>query len=283
MVWSENMMDKSLLRWFGGKFYLFDELLPFPKHKKFVDVFGGSGVVALNHPKSNKVSIVYNDINHRLINFWKVVQKYPDSLKEICSTQGFLDSRELFEECKEIVEDEIIEAFHFFYINRHSFSGMNECFHGIDIRKQSRWHQGYFSKIDEFKKISNKIKDWNIECQDYQSLIKRFKDEPNTLIYLDPPYCIGGDAYEKMSGNKENEDYHFDIKEMCELIVDAKAKCIVSYDNLEDLQLLIDNGWNVKKIMRRQMASQTSGQLVPEYVIRNFNIESKIDDFFGGK
>lgn len=270
-------MNKSLLKWFGGKFYLMDDLLPFPNHSIFIDVFGGSGVVSLNHPYPDKVVLVYNDINKRLINFWKVVQKYPDTLKEICITNGYWDSRQIFEECKEEVENEIIDAFNFFYVNRHSFSGNNICYHGVDEeRLEGRHHHGYFTKIDEFKKIARQIKKWQIENQDCYSLIKRFKDRSNTLLYLDPPYKIGGEQYENMIGNDINKDYSFDIKKMCELIVDVKCKCIISYDDLSNLELLIKNGWNIEKIERRNRFSIDNRDIKIEYVIRNFDPIQKL-------
>lgn len=58
--------------WFGSKSKFVNKIVDsFPEHNTFVDVFGGSGVVLLNKPQS-KIE-VYNDIDSRLVNLFKVL------------------------------------------------------------------------------------------------------------------------------------------------------------------------------------------------------------------
>ncbi|MBD3194613.1 MAG: DNA adenine methylase, partial [Candidatus Lokiarchaeota archaeon] len=61
----------SPIKWFGGKYYLKNHILPFPQHKIYIEVFGGSAVILLN--KIPSPYEIYNDINDRLVNFWLIL------------------------------------------------------------------------------------------------------------------------------------------------------------------------------------------------------------------
>ena len=37
-------IQSSGLSYFGGKFYLINKILPFPKHNAYFEIFGGGGV-----------------------------------------------------------------------------------------------------------------------------------------------------------------------------------------------------------------------------------------------
>lgn len=95
----------SIFSFVSGKFYLLKHLLPFPDHKIYVEVFGGSGVVLLNK-KPCRVE-VYNDINKEFVNFWLVLRDYNFFLRLFC--EMMLDSRDVFEDFKkEQIDDKYI-------------------------------------------------------------------------------------------------------------------------------------------------------------------------------
>ncbi len=76
---SEKIVS-SPLNWYGGKGgsvqrKLLKEILRYinnSSQKKFVDVFGGSGIVSINTKKDLRV---YNDINSNLFNFFNVLKE----------------------------------------------------------------------------------------------------------------------------------------------------------------------------------------------------------------
>ncbi len=66
------MTKRSLYGWNGGKYYEAEELISlFPKHRLYVEVFFGSGVLLLNKPKANQEFA--NDNFTELINHWEVL------------------------------------------------------------------------------------------------------------------------------------------------------------------------------------------------------------------
>ena len=88
---------KSPIPWVGGKsklLWLIHTLAP-ERYSRFIDVFGGSGTVTLNHPLTPGCMEVYNDYNSDLTNLFCCVKERPLALlKEL----GFLsmDARDEF-------------------------------------------------------------------------------------------------------------------------------------------------------------------------------------------
>lgn len=117
----------SWLKWFGGKNYCLDFLLPFPYHTEYIEVFGGGASVLLNKIPSEIE--IYNDINSRLVNAWKVLQQ--SYLWFQVRGQFEIESRTFFEDYKKPSLNEFEDAFRFFYVNRMSFSGNNDSFLGF--------------------------------------------------------------------------------------------------------------------------------------------------------
>lgn len=82
-----NSKSKLPLKWHGGKFYLADWIIDhMPKHLHYVELYGGGLAVLLakspNDPRhqwgekaqERGISEVVNDLNHELMNFWRVLQ-----------------------------------------------------------------------------------------------------------------------------------------------------------------------------------------------------------------
>lgn len=261
---------KSILKWFGGKYYLLKYILPFPQHEIYIEVFGGSAVILLNKIPSR--SEIYNDINERLINFWSVLKNYKEELKYLCNLKNNLDSRKLFEKYKEKSNDSIEDAFRFLYINHHSFSGDNNTYHGIGFSSLNHNHGTYLHQIEKIDKISERIQFVRIECQDFRILLNRC-DHSNVFLYLDPPYILGGKKYEKGIGGIEwNEN---DIKDLYIILKNLKkAKFVLSFDNKDYFNA---PNWFYQKIERiNQAASTKTKNKGIEYIIRNFDLDKII-------
>lgn len=73
---------KSFLPWVGGKsrlLWLIHRLSP-SRYDRFVDVFGGSGTVVLNHPHRKGCVEIYNDYNSDLVNLFRCARDRPMAL-----------------------------------------------------------------------------------------------------------------------------------------------------------------------------------------------------------
>ena len=266
----------SPFRWYGGKKYFLKYLYPFPKHNIYVELFGGSGVVLLNKPQSPIE--VYNDINNRLVNFFRVLQNQCEELQYLCRFQGAIRHRGLFLKYREPSTDTLEDAFRFFYCNRYSFSGLTDKYGVSDIitlDNSKDLVKSYWGIIDKFTEISTRIKSVNFENKDFTKLIIQF-DTPDTLFYADPPYVVGGEAYEKMIGNDSHWTFaHYHT--LINMLKQISGKFILSTDTTD----LAEKSWNIEQIERINNFSNTTDTqnkriVKPEYIIRNFNKKSMI-------
>jgi len=176
---------KAPFGYFGGKFRSVRHIVPkLPLRPRYVEPFGGSGVILLNREKVK--SEVFNDRHSGIIDFYKCLQD--DLLFEQLKAEldNMLFSREIFRECKygwTKSKDIVKRATFWFYSMKNSFSGLGRSFGRV--LKYSRGR--HFINDEHFQKIHNRLKNVMIENQDALILIKDY-DSPDTVFYLDPPY-----------------------------------------------------------------------------------------------
>lgn len=263
-------MIKSLIKWFGGKYRLLKHILPFPEHTLYVEVFGGSAVVLLNKIKSK--SEIYNDINDRLVNFWIVLKNHRKQFKDLSDYS--IDSRYVFEKYKEEINDSftksVEDAYKFFYINRYSYSGLNNTYHGFSFDlsfNPNTIFKHYFERIDE---IYERIKDVYFESCDFRHLLRR-TNRKGVLWYLDPPYFVGGSSYEKGVGGSSWSER--DFKDLKDLLIKCSGLFTLSIDNKDYFDY---SDWFIDEIERvnyTNINSEGKCSISTEYVIRNFDVD----------
>lgn len=229
-----------LMKYPGAKTVLIPDIIAlFRKSglKKFVDVFGGSGLVLLNTKAETKV---YNDVDPNVANIFRTIQKHPkfmrDNLKEAV-TSGYFSRSNLRKSGKEIIS-EIIEVEStvpqgsaeraFLSLCRHmsSFGGMGETYNTIE----KSVHSYAYKTLEQFTKIEKEVSGWAIENMDYKPLIEKY-DSRTAFFYLDPPYF-----------NKKWYNYNFkeeDYEALNALMKSIKGKYLMTldatHDELEDI------------------------------------------------
>jgi DNA adenine methylase len=207
----DNKVDKiakPFLKWAGGKTQLIPEIerslpLEFTRNKfTYIEPFVGSGAILFwvleKFPNLEKA--VINDINHDLINAYKVIAANP---KELISILGVLqnefhtlenkpeekkeyyyEKRELYNSRKEELSG---QAALFIFLNRTCFNGLYR------VNKNN----GYNVPMGSYKKpticdeknlmaVSNALQRVEIMCGDYELTLNAATT--NSLFYFDPPY-----------------------------------------------------------------------------------------------
>jgi DNA adenine methylase len=87
---------RPAFRYHGAKHAFLNWILPkMPRHKIFVDVFGGAGNVVLN--KTPAWLDVYNDLNSDVVNFFRVLRDHTDELVRLVALSPY--SREEYKLC----------------------------------------------------------------------------------------------------------------------------------------------------------------------------------------
>lgn len=190
------------LRWFGGKYYLAPaivDMMATQPHLHYVEPFFGGGAVLLNrnpgfdwsHTGAG-CSEVVNDINHELINFWRILahkrmfQEFHRILQVTpFSEEEWLDSRN--PRTTYTVENAVA----FFVRCRQSYAGGMKSFAPV-ARNRTRGGineqvNAWLSAIDKLPEIHARLRTVLILQRDALELIPK-QDSPQTLFYCDPPY-----------------------------------------------------------------------------------------------
>lgn len=283
---------KSPIPWVGGKsklLWLIHTLSP-ERYARFIDVFGGSGTVTLNHPLIPGCMEVYNDYNSNLTNLFRCVKERPLALlKEL----GFLplDARDEFNVlCRFLAQEEFSDdylkeelelaerllsppdaetvrallleqarlgdvrrAAAYFKQVRYSFSGNAKSFAGkpCDIRR-------FFYLIWE---CSRRLRDVLVENKDFEELIRQY-DRPDAFLYCDPPY-YDAECYAVEFPKADHQRLH-----------DALARCegfvMVSYNYCPFICELYQDFY-IFHTTRPNSMSQTAGSEYEEVVMTNYD------------
>lgn len=256
----------------GGKSKLAEDIVAImPKHKAYIEVFGGGLWVLFNKPVTRPEII--NDINSELINFWRVVQNKYEEFREKC--KYLIPSRELFVEYK--AQDishlsEIDRAVRFFYINRTCFGGdMNNPRFGSSNSRRSN----LCTITDDFEKfmhpIHKRLKDVYIENLDWEDLIKKYdvreniKENQSVLFYLDPPY-VETYGYEHGFTNEDHE-------KLANLLRNVNGNFILTINNHKLVYELYDGFNFINKKVNYTLAKENYGMGErKELIITNYEV-----------
>ncbi len=204
-----------------------DKLMPlFPKHKTYVEVFGGSGAILINK-KPSEIE-VYNDIDGELYNFFKVIadKKLFKKFQEKISLLPY--SRECYYEYRDMRTDKLNKverAVRFYYLiksTHHSTCEYTGWKFSVEANMPKR-----IKSVDKLSLIHKRLSEVYIDNLDFRKLIANW-DRPDTFFYLDPPYV----ASSRKSGGYMFEMTDKDHNDLIDILLNIKGKWLLSgYDN----------------------------------------------------
>ncbi|OGO85014.1 MAG: hypothetical protein A2Y22_06120 [Clostridiales bacterium GWD2_32_59] len=212
----------------GGKHYLKHKLIEMmPKHEVYLELFGGAGHVLFAKPFEMSKIEIFNDIDSRLINMFKTMKDKPMELRE--AILSIPCSRELFNELKKATDEglsDVERAAKYFYLVKNSFYGMpNGGFRGSD---KINTPQNIKNVASAMYWISERLQNIVIENLDWKWALRKYGDNPDTLIFADVPYIVEN----KPKGIYEAPFTMKDHKELAERLHQCKAKVMLThYDN----------------------------------------------------
>ena len=249
-------------RWYGAKGWLVKHLLPLPDHHTYVEVFGGAATLLFAMEPSPVE--VYNDIDHGLVNFFRVLQDKYGFTDDGDLLHDFLmltpHSREEYLFCREHWNDEGIDevekARRFFVVMHQSFSGGTTA--GWRFCKENssagmsaatnRW----LGAIDRLPEAIQRLRRVQIDGEDFTKIIKRY-DNPKTLFYLDPPYIHSERVDQKSYDNEMDNLAH---QALVEALLPIEGMAILSGYDHEIYDPLMEAGWRKRYIRRANMAAR---------------------------
>lgn len=181
---------KTPISYYGGKQNLVKEILPLiPEHRIYIEPFFGGGAVFFAK-KPSEIEVI-NDVNHHVINFYKVLQQNFDELKkEIDLT---LHSRALYAKASEIYKNpeiykDVPRAWAFWVQTNMSFGRKIMAGWAFGRNNGGGSPSCLMNKKESLQKdFSERLRNTFIECNDALNTIKNF-DDKDAFIYVDPPY-----------------------------------------------------------------------------------------------
>lgn len=263
---------KSPIKWVGGKSKLINKLIPLiPKHKCYVEVFGGAGWLLFGKEQSS-VEIL-NDYDNWLMNFWSVVQNAHEQL--IDSFKYTLVSRELFNNYKNKyknnnIEDAIEKAHIFYYLVNAGFaSDMKNPIFGTKCQRRNGL------RIDEIDTSINnaykRLQKVTIENKSFEDIFKIYDNE-NTFFYLDSPYR---NTKQYAVGKFTDEQYEL-LAECCKK---AKGKWLYTINDDGYIKELF-NEFNIinHEVYYSVCKTQNGRQDFNELIITNYDIQDIVSN-----
>ena len=268
-----------LLRYHGAKFRLAPWIIShFPKHRIYVEPFGGSGSVLLRKNRSEVE--VYNDLDGEIVNLFRVIRDHGKELSRLVfltpySRDEFKKSFEPSDDLLEQARRTIIRSFQGFgsgYVTAREGSKCARPEYGFRIGWRCRGnnpHTNWCHVSDTVMEVLERLRGVVIENTDYQTIIKK-NDTEDTLIYADPPYL----SSVRDHGNDYRHEFtETDHVELARVLHEAAGPVIVSgyrselYDDLY-------HDWKTDECV-----SQTVGNTKRTEVIWIKGVESGLLDF----
>lgn len=250
-------MKRPALRYHGGKWRLAPWIIShFPRHRIYVEPYGGAFSVGLRKPRSWVE--VYNDLNGHIVNVFRVLRDSPDELERRVRLTPF--SREEFlSVTPERVDQETDPIERARLVLLRSFMGFGSI--GASLSKSTGFRDrsrrsstcpehDWSNYPDHIKEFSERLSGVVIENQPGIDLIKR-QDGPDTLTYIDPPYVLEtrtGKNYDLEMSDEDHTELALVLHECVGKVCISGYKC----DLYEDLY----GKWRkVKKPTRGDKAS----------------------------
>ncbi|SDG71244.1 DNA adenine methylase [Dyadobacter soli] len=181
---------KTPITYYGGKQNMVRHILPLiPEHHTYIEpFFGGGAIFFAKHPSPAEV---VNDINNRLVTFYKVLKYDFEEIQRLVdetfhSRAQHKESEQVYESQKDEISDPVHCAWSVWVQTNMSFSSTIGGGFGYDRRGKSAYRT--YNKKNRFTEAyTERLKKVTIESYDVLKVIRAY-DAPDAFFYLDPPY-----------------------------------------------------------------------------------------------
>lgn len=225
---------RPILRYHGGKWLLAKWIIAhFPKHRIYVEPFGGAGSVLLQKPRS--YAEVYNDLDGEIVNLFRVVRDRGPELTRLLELTPF--ARDEYRRSFEVSEDPLEQARRT-VLRSYAGFGSNALCRAIKSGFRSNANRSGTTPAHDwanlpaaYEPIIERLKGVVIENRDGLEICRQH-DSVETLHYCDPPY-VHTTRSSKVHGH---HGYSFEMTdeqhvEMAQALRELRGMVIVSgYD-----------------------------------------------------
>jgi DNA adenine methylase len=202
---------------YGGKASIAKWIVShFPEHRVYLEPFCGSCSVLFAKPRSF-IEIV-NDLDGRIINMFETMRSRPAELAALLWATPYTAANwrdvpvdpDLLEDARLLMAQSVQ-----FYCGNGNNSTWALEKSGVPHKPKPEVWADWFKRIVP---AAARVKPCQILQEDALKAIRRIYQQPDALIYVDPPYV----------GHEHEYRHRVDYAEMAKLLSEAKAKVVVS-------------------------------------------------------
>ena len=207
-----------------------------PENKVYFEPFFGMGNILITRDRAN-VEII-NDINTRLVNWWRVVRDYPKRFGYMVEHTSY--SRDEFKwaiknlDNKNKFKQALALHIALWMSIRSGDDKLGENDFKLSFTSEDGGKRTWYTK--EIELLHNRLKRVKIENRDALYLLDKTKDKKDIVIYCDPPYFT--------SDNRGYTFKEFDKNDLKDLLLAQKGNVAISGQGNEWNKLK----WNKHKI-----------------------------------
>jgi DNA adenine methylase len=258
---------KTPISYYGGKQMMVKDILPLiPDHLVYTEPFFGGGAIFFAKEPS-KIEVI-NDVNHEVINFYKVAQSRIEQLQE--KINETLHSRELHARAHVVYQypalfDDVTRAWAFWVLSSQGFACKIGGSWGYDKTSNSVAKKVHNGKARFGEELKQRIEMVQIECTDAINVITS-RDREEAFHYCDPPYFNSDCGHYKGYTRA-------DFERLLHCLANVKGKFLLSSYPSEILEEHTERyGWYTRKIEKQlAISAQAKGKKV-EVLTANYPI-----------
>lgn len=212
-----------------------------------VSPFFGGGSFEFYLQNKYGFKLVVNDKFTPLYHFWTQAKQNKNELCHLLKNVKSVSKQDFQQYRTRIMSlnnDPLQQAFHYFIINRCSFSGATLSGGFSEEASKKRFTPSSIEKIEKLNLHYTQF--YNLDFEPFVEQYHNDNDTSNTLVFLDPPYYLQNS---KLYGNKGDMHEHFDHQRLFNTI-NNKKNWIMTYndcDYIRDLykhHTIIEANWN---------------------------------------
>lgn len=241
----KSATPKTIIRWHGAKATIAKWIVshfPNPLPKVYLESFLGSGAVLLAKPKS--FIEIANDLDGFIVNVFKQLQENPKELAALLWATPYSaeDWRYHIPGVDELEDARVFlaKAFQVYCGNfKTATFAIDKC--PRPHKPKSSTFADYFLRV---LPVAARFREVQLLREDALKAISRVADEPDCLIYAEPPYV----------GHENEYEHRVEYQKLVELLNSVKGKVIVSeYATADDFW----KGW--RRVERDVCGRSASG------------------------
>lgn len=233
----KNVILSPVVKWVGGKRQLLDDIIPLlpDNFSTYVEPFVGGGALLFEiQPKK----AIVNDLNHELINLYKVIKDNPNELLLLLEEHELNNSEEYFYQIRALDRSEsydqmsdIEKAARIIYLNK-------TCYNGLFRVNQSGQFNSPYGKYKNpnivnkpvVLAMANYFQNNNITLLngDYKMALKKLRK--GAFVYFDPPYMpiSSSSSFTGYTENGFDKKQQIELKEECDKLNSRGIKFLLS-------------------------------------------------------